>query len=67
MKAPAVGKWWLGAVLAVTGCTAEVKTTDDSHRVSVETPKIETGGEPVDLDPATDGDVDVDTPLPGDR
>ena len=67
MKTPGVGKLWLCAALTLAGCTAEVKTTDDSHPVSVETPRIETGGEPVDLDPATDADVDVDTPLPGDR
>jgi len=53
--------------LAIAGCAAEVQTTDDSHRVSVETPKIETGDQPVDLDPRTDDDIDIDTPAPGDR
>jgi hypothetical protein len=51
----------------VSGCAAEVQTTDDSNRVSVDVPKVETGDQPVDLDPSTDEDVDVDTPLPGDR
>jgi hypothetical protein len=49
------------------GCTADVTTTDDSHRVTVETPKIETSGEKPDLDPTTDSDVDIDTPAPGDQ
>jgi hypothetical protein len=48
------------------GCTADVQTTDDANRVTVETPKVETSGETPDLDPATDDDVDIDTPLPGD-
>jgi hypothetical protein len=49
------------------GCTADVQTTDDATRVTVETPKVETSGQKPDLDPTTDDDVDVDTPLPGDR
>jgi hypothetical protein len=48
------------------GCSADVTTTDDSHKVEIETPKVEVGDEPVDLDPRTDEDVDVDTPAPGD-
>jgi hypothetical protein len=58
------------ACLLVTlalGCTADVTTTDDSHRIEVQTPKIETGDQKPDLDPGTDDDIDVDTPLPGDR
>ena len=55
------------AALVVAGCTADVETTDDSHRVTVETPKLETGDQPPDLDPTTDDDVDIDTPAPGDR
>jgi hypothetical protein len=35
--------------------------------VTVETPKVETSGQQPDLNPATDDDVDIDTPLPGDR
>lgn len=57
----------LTAALGIAGCTAEVQPTDDSQRVTVETPNVEVGDEPVDLDPGTDEDVDVDTPLPGDR
>ena len=49
------------------GCSAEVKTTDDSTKVEVEGPKLEVGDKPVDLDPSTDDDVDVDTPAPGDK
>jgi hypothetical protein len=48
------------------GCSADVTTTEDSHKVEIETPKVEVGDEPVDLDPRTDDDVDVDTPAPGD-
>jgi len=51
----------------VCGCTADVQTTDDSNRVTVETPKVETSGQKPDLDHTTDDDVDIDTPLPGDR
>jgi hypothetical protein len=62
---------WSGSLLLtgflLTGCTAEVQPTDDSERISVEVPKVEVGDEPVDLDPATDDDIDVDTPMPGDR
>jgi hypothetical protein len=35
--------------------------------VTVEAPKVETSGQKPDLNPATDDDVDIDTPLPGDR
>jgi hypothetical protein len=66
MKMPASRDLLLCAVIAVAGCAAEVQTTDDANRVMVETPKVETGDQPVDLDPSTDDDVDVDTPLPGD-
>lgn len=60
-------KLLLCATLACAGCAAEVKTTDDANRVSVDVPKVETGDRPVDLDPGTDDDIDVDTPLPGDQ
>ena len=30
------------------GCTADVQTTDDANRVTVETPKVETSGETPD-------------------
>ena len=43
------------------------KTTDDSTKIEAEGPKIEVGDKPVDLDPSTDDDVDVDTPAPGDQ
>ena len=49
------------------GCSADVKTTDDSTKVEVEGPKLEVGDKPVDLDPTTDSDVDIDTPAPGDK
>jgi hypothetical protein len=49
------------------GCTAKVDTTDDSTKVEVEGPKLEVGDKPVDMDPSTDDDVDVDTPAPGDK
>jgi hypothetical protein len=49
------------------GCTANVETTEDSTKVEAEVPKLEVGDEPVDLDPSTDDDIDVDTPAPGDK
>jgi hypothetical protein len=51
---------------SMLGCSADVETTDDSHKIEVEVPKVEVGDEPVDLDPRTDEDVDIDTPAPGD-
>jgi hypothetical protein len=48
------------------GCSSKVETTDDSHKIEVEVPKLEVGDQPIDADPRTDGDVDVDTPAPGD-
>ena len=66
MKTLAAGVVGLG-FLAAFGCRADVETTDDSIKAEVETPKIEVGDAPVDLDPTTDDDVDVDTPTPGDR
>ena len=53
--------------LGIAGCEAGVETTDDSLRVGAELPKVEVGEEPVDLDPSTDEDVDIDTPAAGDR
>lgn len=52
--------------LATLGCEGDVGTTDDSTRMEVEIPKVETGEEDLDLDPRTDGDVDIDTPREGD-
>lgn len=49
------------------GCTADVSETPDSTKIEVETPKVEVGEASVDLDPRTDDDVDIDTPIPGDR
>jgi hypothetical protein len=62
-------KWALAGVLALgwLGCRAEVETTDDSVRVGAELPRVERGEQPLDLDPQTDDDLDVDTPAPGDR
>lgn len=56
-----------GLLACIIGCTADVQTTEDSTRVTVDAPKVETGDRSPDLDPTTDNDVDVDTPLPGDR
>jgi hypothetical protein len=57
-----------GAVIfSSLGCTSKVETTDDSTKVEVEAPKVEVGEQPVDLDPSTDADIDVDTPAPGDK
>lgn len=49
------------------GCSGDVSTTDDSTKIELEGPKVETGDEPIDMDPSTDDDIDVDTPLPGDK
>jgi hypothetical protein len=49
------------------GCTGNVQTTDDSVKVEGEVPKVEVGNAPVDLDPSTDKDIDIDTPVPGDK
>jgi hypothetical protein len=57
----------LFAVFTLVGCMAEVQETPDSTKIEVETPKVEVGDAPVDLDPRTDEDIDVDTPAPGDR
>lgn len=54
------------AAIGMNGCAGDVETTDDSTRMEIEGPKVEQGDEPVDLDPSTDDDVDIDTPLPGD-
>jgi hypothetical protein len=51
----------------LVGCTSKVETTEDSTKVEAEVPKVEVGEQPVDLDPSTDDDLDVDTPAPGDR
>lgn len=62
---------WCAVSLAIAygtvGCSAKVETTEDSTKIEAEAPKIEVGDQPVDLDPSTDGDVDVDTPAPGDQ
>jgi hypothetical protein len=64
-----LGTWLAPTLIAVaaSGCTADVQTTDDSTKLEVEVPKVEVGDEPVDLDPSTDDDVDVDTPVAGDK
>jgi hypothetical protein len=49
------------------GCSGRVATTEDSVKVEGEVPKVEVGDAPVDLDPRTDDDVDIDTPAPGDQ
>lgn len=54
------------ALLIAPGCAGDVTTTDDSTKLELEGPKLETGEASTDLDPATDDDIDVDTPLEGD-
>ena len=56
----------LAAALGTMGCTADIEPTDDSVRFEAEVPKIEVGQQDPDLDPATDDDIDIDTPAPGD-
>ncbi|QDS89147.1 MULTISPECIES: hypothetical protein [Rosistilla] len=53
-------------LLCLCGCDGNVETTDDATRIEAEIPKLEIGDQPLDLQPSTDGDVDIDTPLPGD-
>jgi hypothetical protein len=55
------------AATAAFGCSGKISTTEDSTRIEAEVPKVEVGDETPDFDPATDDDVDVDTPAPGDR
>jgi hypothetical protein len=56
------------AILCSTvGCSAKVETTDDSTKIEAEGPKLEVGDKPLDMDPSTDEDVDIDTPAPGDK
>lgn len=57
----------IGISVATFGCSGEVSTTDDSTRVQLEGPKVETGDKPLDLNPKTDDDLDIDTPLAGDK
>jgi hypothetical protein len=54
------------ALLASLGCRGDVKTTPDSTKIEVEVPKIEVGKDKLDLNPKTDGDLDIDTPKQGD-
>jgi hypothetical protein len=54
-------------VLALSGCSGDVTTTDDSVKLEAEIPKVEIGDETPDIDPRTDDDVDIDTPAPGDQ
>jgi hypothetical protein len=54
------------SIASLAGCSGAVEETDDSVRLEGELPKVETGPAPVDLDPATDDDVDIDTPAAGD-
>jgi hypothetical protein len=59
---------FLGLLAVMTlGCRADVETTPDSTRVEIEGPRVETGDQPLDLDPRTDDDLDVDTPATGDQ
>jgi hypothetical protein len=67
MKSWFAGLLILAAVFVAHGCRAKVETTEDSTKVEAEGPKVEIGDKPVDLDPKTDSDVDIDTPAPGDK
>jgi hypothetical protein len=66
MKTLAFAALTVSALIA-GGCRADVETTEDSTKLELEGPKLETGDGPLDLDPRTDDDLDVDTPAPGDR
>jgi hypothetical protein len=61
------GIFVLSLAAGALGCTGNVETTDDSLHLEADVPKVETGDKSVDLDPRTDEDVDIDTPLPGDK
>ncbi len=50
---------------ALTGCAADVQTTDDSTKLELEVPKVEMKGTP-DFDPSTDHDVEIKTPQTSD-
>jgi hypothetical protein len=50
-------------VLALLGCDTTPPTNPDNEPVA---PKIEVKKTP-DLNPKTDDDVDIDTPIPGDK
>ena len=54
------------AAFGIAGCAGDVETTDDSIHMEADVPKIETGDKPLDVDPRTDEDIDIDTPAPGD-
>lgn len=54
------------ALAFAVGCSGSASTTDDSAKLELEVPKVEVGDEPLDLNPATDGDIDIDTPMKGD-
>ncbi len=54
------------AIPFTVGCDGSASTTDDSTKIEFEIPKVEVGDAPLDLDPTTDDDVDIDTPLKGD-
>ena len=56
----------LVTALFAAGCSAKVETTNDSVKMQAEVPKVEVNKTP-DLNPATDDDVDIDTPAPGDK
>jgi hypothetical protein len=62
-----IGCLVLFAAAALAGCTGDVQETDDSTRIEADVPKVEIGEGDVDLNPATDDDVDIDTPKPGDE
>jgi hypothetical protein len=66
MKLPSTTLWPAILVVAL-GCTGNVETTDDSIKIEADVPKVEVGDKAPDLDPSTDDDLDIDTPVPGDN
>jgi hypothetical protein len=67
MRYIGIGLVTVAVLCSTIGCSAKVDTTEDSTKVEVEGPKLDLGDQPVDADPSTDADVDVDTPAPGDK
>lgn len=59
---------WILLALALTtfGCTKDNDATQGTINPEPSLPRVEVGDQPIDMDPKTDGDVDIDTPKPGD-
>ena len=54
------------AMLLLIGCESSVEPTQNPVRLENEVPKVELGEGAIDMNPATDNDIDIDTPVPGD-